>query len=141
MRRAIFFSIFILLNACSIEPEKFEFGHDNCSYCSMTIVDQKHASQIVTTKGKVHKYDSIECLVRDSKKLDESSIALKIVTDFESGTDLINAESAFFLISPEIPSPMGANLSAFSDKAKAEHTQREKTGELFGWNTLLQKIK
>ena len=107
----------------------------------MTIVDQKHAAQIVTTKGKVFKYDAIECLINDAKNHDEQEIAFKKVADFMGLDSFTDAESAFYLISADIPSPMGANLSAFASKKEAEAMQQSKEGELFDWVTVQQKIK
>jgi len=107
----------------------------------MTIVDKKHAAQIVTNKGKVYKYDSIECLIKDAKNHIGNEIAFKKVTDFSSIDRFVDAESATYLISPEIPSPMGENLSAFSSKKDAESMQENKKGELFDWNSVQQRIK
>ena len=35
---------------------------DTCAYCRMTISDERFGGQFVTSKGKVHVFDSIECL-------------------------------------------------------------------------------
>lgn len=141
--RAIYILFVVLLVGinCTIEPQKIEYGHDGCAYCTMTIVDKKHAAQIVTSKGKVYKYDSIECLINDSKNHDDKNIAFKKVTDFTGVDSFTDAESATYLISPGIPSPMGANLSAFASKKEAEAMQKSKQGELFDWETIQQKIK
>ena len=140
-RISIFLVVILLLVNCTIEPQKIEYGHDGCSYCTMTIVDKKHAAQIVTNKGKVYKYDSIECLIKDAKNHIGNEIAFKKVTDFSSIDRFVDAESATYLISPEIPSPMGENLSAFSSKKDAESMQENKKGELFDWNSVQQRIK
>jgi copper chaperone NosL len=50
---------------------------------------------------------------------------------------LIDATKATFLISKNIPSPMGAYLSAFKTKAEAEKIQAEKEGKLYSWETLI----
>ena len=47
---------------------------------------------------------------------------------------LIDATSATFLISENVPSPMGAFLSAFKNKADAEkYSNLIKAGELYNW--------
>ena len=51
---------------------------------------------------------------------------------------LIDATQATFLISENIPSPMGAFLSAFKDKTDAEKVQKEKKGTLYSWSSLLE---
>lgn len=60
-----FFSIFLLLfvlTSCSNKIQDINYGSDSCDFCSMGIVDQGHASQLVTTKGKNFKFDAIECM-------------------------------------------------------------------------------
>ena len=48
---------------------------------------------------------------------------------------------ATFLISENVPSPMGAFLSAFKNKVDAEKIQSEKGGELYSWEKLLAHLK
>src|SRR5690606_40631353 len=70
----------LLLTACEVAPEKIEYGTDACSYCDMTIVDPKHASQVVTKKGKNYKYDAVECMVHHLQDaLADQPIALTLV--------------------------------------------------------------
>lgn len=126
---------------CTVEPQKIEYGHDGCSYCTMTIVDKKHAAQIVTSKGKVFKYDAIECLINDAKNHESKEIAFKKVADFSGIDKFVDAESATYLISPEIPSPMGKNLSAFASEKEAKAMQESKSGELYDWQAIQQVIK
>lgn len=128
-----------VFSGCAIEIEEIEYGHDTCSYCTMMIMDKKHPSQIVTNKGKVFKYDSIECMIRDKRTMDEESIALQKVMDFKTG-EFVDAHSASFLISLNLPSPMGANLSAFGSKSDAEQVRSEKKGEMFTWESIQKSI-
>ena len=133
--------LFLMVANCTVEPQEIEYGHDGCSYCTMTIVDKKHAAQIVTAKGKVYKYDSIECLIKDAKNHEDSEIAFKKVANFSGMDSFVDAESASYLISSEIPSPMGENLSAFATKKEAQIMQERKKGELLDWKTIQQRIK
>jgi copper chaperone NosL len=136
--RAVFLLTNFVFTGCAIEIDEIEYGHDTCSYCTMMIMDKKHPSQIVTNKGKVFKYDSIECMIRAKRTLDEESLALQKVMDFSTG-EFIDAHSASFLISPHLPSPMGANLSAFESLEEAKKVKAEKEGELYTWNSV-QKV-
>jgi copper chaperone NosL len=45
-----------------------------------------------------------------------------------------------YLISPELRSPMGENISAFKNKADAEKYQTEFGGEIFSWDELKNKF-
>ncbi len=131
---------FITIFSCSVESEKINYGSDSCHFCQMTIVDQQHASEIVTNKGKVFKYDAIECMINDLKKKEGKDIALFFVNDYTSPGALIDAKAATYLISPQIKSPMGAFLSGFSSKEDAQETQKESGGELYNWNEVQSKI-
>ena len=131
----------LLFSSCKVEPEKINYGKDGCHFCSMTIVDHQHASELVTAKGKVYKYDAIECLINDLKKRDNAEVGLLLVNDYGHPGELISAETATFLISEGVPSPMGAFLSAFSNKAAAEAVKSEKGGEIFDWQAVKKQIK
>ncbi len=68
MKSIFIFSILsFLLVSCKVEESPINYGKDACKYCKMKIVDQQHAAEIVTKKGKPFKYDAIECMVRDIK--------------------------------------------------------------------------
>ena len=131
----------LIVSSCKVEPEQINYGKDGCHYCKMTIVDNQHASELVTAKGKVFKYDAIECLINDLKKRESEEIGMLLVIDYNNPGELISAESATFLISEEIPSPMGAFLSAFDDSANAEAIKSESGGELFNWQAVKKQIK
>jgi copper chaperone NosL len=131
----------LFISSCKVEPEKINYGKDGCHFCSMTIVDHQHASELVTAKGKVYKYDAIECLINDLKRRDSAEVGLLLVNDYGHPGELISAESATYLISEGVPSPMGAFLSAFSNKAEAEVVKSEKGGELYEWQAVKKQIK
>ncbi|WP_117883126.1 nitrous oxide reductase accessory protein NosL [Aureibaculum luteum] len=129
-------SLSLILVSCSIEPSKIEYGKDACNFCKMTIVDKTHAAQIVTKKGKSFKYDAIECMLNDMEDKDKSKLELFLVTDYLNPTTLIDANSATFLISPAIKSPMGANLSAFKNKEDVEKLVKTDVDKSYNWQEL-----
>ncbi|PVW15866.1 nitrous oxide reductase accessory protein NosL [Marixanthomonas spongiae] len=131
----------LLFTACEVKPKKINYGSDNCSYCNMTIVDRQHASQLVTDKGRAYSFDAIECMVNYHKEHTDQAVALYLVNDFKNPGELIDATKATYLISPEIPSPMGANLSAFNSQQEAEKTQAEYSGERYNWEELKSVLK
>ena len=114
-----------------------EYGSDACHLCEMTIVDKQHSAQIVSCKGKAYKYDSIECMIRSTQKsMKDTDISLYLVADFSKPGELVNAKNATYLISENILSPMGANLSAFSSSGDAKDTQEEFSGKLYSWDEI-----
>lgn len=125
------------LIGCGVSPQPMEYGVDVCYYCSMTVVDEQHAAQMVTEKGRAYKFDAIECMINQMKEMEDTEIALFLINDYRNPGELIDATSASFLISPGIPSPMGANLSGFSKLADASKAQELFTGDVYEWEGLL----
>ncbi|WP_421812415.1 nitrous oxide reductase accessory protein NosL [Flagellimonas sp.] len=127
------------ITGCTVSPKPIDYGHVGCHYCSMTIVDKQHAAQLVTKKGKVFNFDAVECMMNQLKEEDESAIALFLVNDFDRPGELVDAKKATYLVSENIPSPMGAFLSAFSEQQVAQNTLDVNGGELLSWNKLKQE--
>lgn len=138
--KTAFIGILYLFFSCDIAPEKINYGTDACSFCKMTIVDQKHASQYVTKKGKQFKFDAIECMVNDISEKGSQDIGIFLVADFENPGNMVDAGKSSYLISEEIKSPMGANLSGFALKESAISTQKESGGQVYSWKELLHKF-
>ncbi|WP_372744325.1 nitrous oxide reductase accessory protein NosL [Lutibacter sp.] len=132
--------ILLLLISCKIEPEAINFGKDQCSFCVMNIVDKTHAAQYVTKKGKQFKFDAIECMVNDLSEKNEDDLAFILVANYASPGEMIDAKTAAFLISSQIKSPMGANLSAVSSMGKAEELQQKYSGDIYTWSTLKERL-
>jgi copper chaperone NosL len=130
----------IILTSCSTDPANIAFGHDQCDFCKMNIVDPMHAAQYVTAKGKQFKFDAIECLVAKLDEREDMELAVIRVSDYSDKGKMIDAENAFYLISSKLKSPMGAGLSAFSTEEKAMEAQEEYTGDLYDWQALQSEL-
>ena len=143
MKNFIFlFTISLFLFSCEVKPKEINYGDDHCKFCDMTVVDKTHAAQYVTKKGKAYMFDAIECLVREIVRNDiESTLEFILVADYSDPGKLINATTATYLISEGIKSPMGENLSAFSNEKNAKEFQIEHTGDIYTWEELKKIIK
>ncbi len=133
--------LLLLTFSCNVAPKPIVYGSDGCSFCTMTIVDKVHAAEIVTKKGKVYKFDATECMINYLEDFDTSEIQLYLSTNYTEPEVFTDATKATFLISENIPSPMGAFLSAFENKTDAEKFQSEKGGDLYTWSELLALLK
>lgn len=132
----------VFLFSCNVAPQPITYGTDACHFCNMTIVDRQHASQLVNSKGKAYKFDAIECMVhslQDEFKPEE--IALFLVADFNKPGEWLDANSASFLVSEQIASPMGANLSAFEDQDVAQKMLEKFTGKRYSWKEIQEHLK
>lgn len=132
--------VLILLShmACEVKPQPIAYGSDTCHFCTMTIVDRQHAAEFITQKGKGFKFDATECMLNHLKEIDTSDVGLYLVNNYNIPGELIDATQATFLISPGIPSPMGANITAFQNPAEANIAQRIHKGDLLSWEQLLK---
>lgn len=130
-------AIFIfLVSSCAMEPVPISYGKDACHFCKMTIVDKQHAAEIVTKKGKAFKYDAIECMMQGRFDWQEEEIGLFLLTDYANPGKLVDATKATFLISENLPSPMGGNLSGFENESQARDILREYGGKIIPWDQL-----
>ncbi len=133
-------ALLLLLISCNASPQAIDYGSDGCHFCKMTIVDKVHAAEVVTKKSKVYKFDATECMVNFIKEFDTSEIKLYLSNNYTEPEALIDATKATFLISENIPSPMGAFLSAFKNRFDAEKIQKDKSGTLYTWKELLNYL-
>lgn len=134
--------VFLSLNfiACKIEPKAIDFGLDACHFCKMTIIDKPFAAEIVTEKGKIYKYDAIECMIKN-QEVEQIKAALLLVFDFENPTNFINATDSYYVVSAQINSPMGENLAAFLNKTAAEKFVKNNGGNHYNWTEISNYFK
>ena len=144
-RNLNFYSILFVLFmvACNPESQPISYGSDMCEFCRMSIVDQRFGSEIVTKKGKIFKFDAVECMVSylDKRVEDESTLKFILTNTLDHPGELIDVEDCRFLISANMPSPMGKNLNPFKDSSLAEKNQEENSGIVYDWAGLRDEFK
>ena len=131
----------IFMVSCKIGPQPIAYGSDGCHFCTMTIVDRQHASEIVTDKGKVYKFDAVECMMNHLKTIGTGHISLFLVNDYSDPGELLDATKANYLISKGIPSPMGEFLTAFGTVEAVENAKSEHGGDRLNWEQLKLRFK
>lgn len=131
----ILFAIFLLIS-CSPSPEPIDYGNDICDFCKMNITDNKYAAELVTSKGKVYKFDSIECLfqLKEMEFKVDDEIHSEWVNDFSNPGELIDLRKAFFLKSYVFRSPMGMNVLSVSSEEKLNEIKSQYGGEVLTYN-------
>jgi copper chaperone NosL len=80
-------------------------------------------------------------MMNQLKDEDESTMALFLVNDFDQPGELVDAKEATYLISENIPSPMGEYLSAFTNEEAAKETMTKQGGELYTWAEINKRFK
>ena len=142
MKPFTFLILLLLCTACTVKIQPIDYGTDACDFCKMGIVDPKHAAQLVTTKGKNYKFDAIECLLHYIQQSNQPTAVYQhlLVADLLNPGVLIPAEEAHFIISKNIPSPMGAFLSATKTETDALKLLDEYTGDHYTFTSIRQQM-
>jgi len=132
-------SVSILVTSCSPKgPEVINLYRDNCTSCKMTIADARYAAQLITNKGRIYKFDDIICLINylnDNKQIAIGSIW---VADYNSPTNWLNVNQAYFIKSKSLQSPMGGNSPAFESEQNASFYAEVDTGDTLTWDKLIR---
>lgn len=136
------FSLCVLsIFSCSNGPVAIDYGKDACHYCRMTIVEKIYGAEMITDKGKVFKFDAAECLINYMNELESTKGYQLLTNHFEEPEAFMPTAEATFLISENLPSPMGEFLTAFKTKAKALELQNENGGEIYSWAELQEHFE
>lgn len=138
------FAINILLlitYACSNNPQPIEYNKDECAHCLMIISDPKFGSELITDKGKVYKFDSIECLADYISIEREFQYETLWITDFSNPHHLIDATTAHYIVSPKMESPMSMNIGGFEDQNNMEKVFAEMGGQKMNWDDIKSYVK
>jgi len=135
--------LFFILISCSNQPEPINYGEDECEFCKMMVMDKRYGSELVTDKGKIYKFDSIECLVGyiDNKKLSKKNYSSVWVGNYSNPGNLIDAQKAFYIKNDEIRSPMGLNVLATENQEQFNSIIKEFGGKQLNWDDLLPLVR
>lgn len=126
----------MMLMACQVDPEPIDFGKDACDHCKMVIMDPKFGAEIITEKGRIYKFDDVNCKVNyiNDNNIAEENLKYNLVIDFSEPQTLINADRAYYVKSDEIKSPMGSQIAAFnSEDAAQKMIKRWNDGETLNY--------
>jgi len=130
--------IAFLLMSCNPKAEKINFGKDQCAECKMTIVDPKFGAEILTKKGKAYKFDDTHCIAAflERRGVELSNIYHVFFVDYNGNNELVDVDSAEFVVSSRLKSPMGG-AAAFRNLAEAKKKSAEIEGSrVTNWATL-----
>lgn len=137
IKTTIMLMLVVLISACSQKPAEIHYGSDECAHCKMMITDSQFASQIVTEKGKVIKFDAIECMAvyhrNHSKELEGAKLW---VNNYNNPGKWLSASNAQFVKSEVVNSPMGESLLAFPSQEVAKKHLQDKPGKLMDWEEI-----
>ena len=120
----------MFLGACSSGPEPIRYGKDECAHCKMTLTDKRFGAEIITDKGKVFKFDDLNCLADYLKSggVQQAAVAQMVSVDFKNTPAFVDVKKAFFLQNEAVKSPMRGDVATFSSQADRDAVQKELGG-------------
>jgi len=133
------FAVFFV--SCSVKPEPLVLGKDACYACKMTLMDERFGGEIVTKKGKVYKFDDLNCMINFSKSGYEpkDNIALQLVVDYAHPGNLVDVRKTTYCKSEQIKSPMAGQAAAFEKREDLEQYNSEWKGAVLTWAELIKQ--
>lgn len=133
----LFLPIIMLIISCSSgKPDPIKLNKDSCDFCKMTISDGKFGCELITSKGRIYKFDDVGCMRHYEKENPKTVIQSLYVSDFNENNVLISADAAFYVASEVLKSPMGGNIAAFKSKEMAETYAKNTKATLSNWNQI-----
>ncbi len=140
---AVFVLASLMFGACSNGPRPIQYGAENGAYCKMGISDNRYGAELVTKTGKIYTFDSVECLASFylEGQVPREKVASLWVTDFQNPPALVRVDDAFFLLSDNLRSPMGMNLTGFSHAIGEEAVGNAFAGDIIGWKDVLRLVE
>ena len=133
-----------LLSACSSQPEgpkppEILYEQDVCASCGMIISEARFAAATVLTDGEARKFDDIAEMLVYHMEHPTEQVEAWFVRDYED-EHWIRGETAYFVRSDALKSPMGGNTVAFEDEKAASALAAELQGEVYTLDQLRAAI-
>ncbi len=127
-------SLCVLLTACQPGgPRPIAFGEEPCTHCHMTVADPRFTAEAITPAGKTFVFDDVGCL---ASWLLESGTPIRAawVASFLAPANWIPADSAMYLKTSSIRTPMSSGLIALRPGAEADSVLAALGGSLQRWS-------
>ena len=129
------------LSACTTpasdpQPPEITYGQDMCDQCGMVIGEARFAAAILLSSNKYLKFDDIGEMLAYKKARPETQVEAWFVHDYNS-EEWLRGESAFFVRSTSLQTPMGTGIVAFKERAVADKFAAENNGIVFNLKEIL----
>ncbi len=130
--------LLLLALACQADqkPQAIE-THDVCTSCKMAISQARYAAQVVDKDGNAYKFDDIGCLLRYLREHNPAQPRVYVM-DYEN-QQWLAVESAVFVKSQAVESPMASGLAAFRDQPAAQRFVKNNPGQVMKFSELPER--
>ncbi len=115
------------------EPPGLNVGRDICARCGMIIEDVRFAAGFRLEDGTSRVFDDIGGMLAWGKLSGELEGARVWVHDYHSES-WVDATTATFVLSSDIPTPMAFGIAAFSTREAAEAFAQELDAMVHSWD-------
>jgi len=104
----------------------------------MSIMDARFASELITAKGKIYKFDDANCLLSylHSGAVEKKELKEIYFVDYRNPKQFIPSSAAFLLKNEVLHSPMNGNVAAFSNTDERAKLHAQINGDTITWNDL-----
>ncbi|MCK9485154.1 MAG: nitrous oxide reductase accessory protein NosL [Dehalococcoidia bacterium] len=130
-----------LLEGEDLDPDRepvVRYGEEACARCGMIIDDARFAAAWTTESGEVH-FDDIGCLVLEAAERPAPGDARHWVNTYVEEA-WAPVETATFVLSAEIRSPMAFGAAAAPDRDASDRLAQEMGGTVVAWHALTEHI-
>jgi copper chaperone NosL len=128
--------LLLFFSSCNTKPEPIHTGTDACYFCKMTISQPTFAAEWITSKGKLFKFDDIQCLTNYLNVKDENEQGVVWLVDHLNPSNFIVSTDAWLLKTDNLRSPMGGNVAAFSTETDAISLKQKMGGDISRWKDI-----
>ena len=116
-----------------VAPPELHLGLQVCEECAMAVADARVAAAMIVEDGGGGRrellFDDIGCLLAYAGKHGQDRILARYVRDY-GGERWLGLESASYLRSTAVPTPMRYGIVAFDSAERAEAVRAERGGEV-----------
>lgn len=138
----IFLLATLALVACSpkameLSPPEIAYGRDMCDACGMLIDEPQFAAAVILEDGTPRKYDDIGEMIQYHRKHPELKVKAWFVHDYDT-QEWLPAETAYFVQSSQLKTPMGGGLAAFASQQRAEQFAQQVSGKVMRFEELME---
>jgi len=131
--------LLFLFSACgNTQPEKLVLNKDQCEFCKMTVADARFGAEAISDKGRIYKFDDLNCMILFNKANQKIALKQYFVNDYTADNHLIDATKAWYVKHETIKSPMGSNTAAFAQKVAAENLAKSAAVSIISWENIIQ---
>lgn len=118
-------------------PPEIHYGEDMCEFCGMIISEERFAAGYISADGREHIFDDLAGMFQAHlQRRDDEAVSAFFVHDYED-TSWIRAETAHYVLSQELPTPMLSGLVAFASPDQAAALSAEVDGQILTFDELM----